>query len=144
MSSFCMTKETTVKLHGKQFKKGGVRKLPSMSTQVENLQRTWRSSQWMKLCDKCLPPATQSSDWGWWRVPSWTLGSTTLAGPCSHSDVCWKRKVLECTEDNIVVRVTDSSFRGEALLDQVLTDALNFIIQDVGQERQEASLAKTA
>lgn len=71
----------------------------------------------------------------------------------SHSDVYWKsitvnckhsRKVLECTEDNIVVRVTDSSFRGEALLDQLLTDALNFIIQDIGQERQEASLAKTA
>lgn len=76
-----------------------------------------------------------------------------LVGNFSHSDVCWKsitvnckhsRKVPECTEDNIVVRVTDSSFRGEALLDQLLTDALNFIIQDIGQERQEASLAKTA
>lgn len=76
-----------------------------------------------------------------------------LVGNFNHSDICWKsstvnckqsRKVLECTEDNFLVQMMDSSLRGGALLDQLLTDALNFIMQEDGKERQGASLAKNS
>jgi len=56
----------------------------------------------------------------------------------SIPNICWEsnivgcrqsRRLLECTEDNFLVQISDKSTRGETLLDLVLTNAWEIIVE---------------